>query len=108
MTVPHTDAVFGALGDGNRRQLLAAIAACPSTATELADGLPISRQAVAKHLTALAGAGLVEGQRAGREVRYHVTPRPLSDAVGWMAQVGAQWDDRLAALAKSFEDIGPV
>lgn len=103
MTAIQPDAVFSALGDGNRRQLLAAIAARPSTATELADGLPISRQAVAKHLAALADAGLVAGARAGREVRYTVTPQPLEDAVGWMAQVGAQWDDRLAAMAKAFE-----
>ena len=103
MTVGQSDAVFAALGDGNRRQLLAAIASRPSTATELADGLPISRQAVAKHLSALASAGLVHGERAGREVRYHVTPEPLSDAVGWMATVGAAWDDRLAGLARAFE-----
>jgi DNA-binding transcriptional ArsR family regulator len=103
MSVGQADAVFAALGDGQRRRLLAELAAHPSTATELAAGLPISRQAVAKHLTALAEAGLVEGERAGREVRYRVTPRPLSEAVGWMAQVGAQWDDRLAALARTFE-----
>jgi DNA-binding transcriptional ArsR family regulator len=103
MSIGQTDAVFAALGDGNRRRLLAELAANPSTATELAEGLPISRQAVAKHLAALADAGLVEGERAGREVRYRVTPRPLSDAVGWMAQVGGQWDDRLAALARTFD-----
>ena len=65
-------------------------------------GLPISRQAVVKHLGALTDAGLLERERAGREVRYRVTPAPLSDAVSWMAHVGAQWDDRLAALERSF------
>src|SRR5436305_10419942 len=91
--------VFGALSDPTRRQLLAAIANQPdATATELAAELPISRQAVLKHLNALADAGLLDRERSGREVRYRVTPAPLSDAVSWMAAVGGQWDDRLAAL----------
>src|SRR5207248_8118285 len=85
--------VFGALADPTRRRLLSAIAEHPATATELAGGLPISRQAVVKHLGALADAGLLERRRAGREVRYRVTPEPLSDAVSWMAHVGAQWDE---------------
>ena len=66
--------------------LLAAIAEHPeATATELAAELPISRQAVLKHLTALGDAGLLDRERSGREVRYRVTPAPLSDAVSWMA-----------------------
>jgi hypothetical protein len=50
----------------------------------------------------LADAGLVSRARAGREVRYSVTPAPLSGAVSWIATVGAQWDERMAALARSF------
>ena len=94
----RADAVFGALADPTRRQLLSAISEQPATATELAGGVPISRQAVVKHLAALAEAGLLERERAGREVRYRVTAAPLSDAVSWIAQVGSQWDDRLARL----------
>jgi DNA-binding transcriptional ArsR family regulator len=95
-------AVFGALSDPTRRELLAAIAQQPeATATELAADLPISRQAVLKHLTALADAGLLDRQRSGREVHYRVTPEPLSDAVSWMADVGGQWDDRLATLKRT-------
>jgi DNA-binding transcriptional ArsR family regulator len=95
----HAGAVFGALSDPTRRALLAAIAEQPeATATQLAASLPISRQAVVKHLTALADAGLLNRERTGREVHYHLTPAPLSDAVSWMAEVGSQWDDRLAAL----------
>ncbi len=98
-------AVFGALADPTRRQLLAAIADRPEvTATELASQLPISRQAVLKHLAALSDAGLLDRERSGREVRYRMTPEPLSDAVSWMADVGAQWDERLSALSRQ---LGP-
>lgn len=95
----RTDAVFGALSDPTRRALLETIASRPdATATELAAELPITRQAVLKHLSALAYAGLVDRERSGREVHYRVTPAPLSDAVSWMADVGGQWDERLARL----------
>jgi DNA-binding transcriptional ArsR family regulator len=99
----RASAVFGALSDPTRRLLLQTIAEQPTaTATELAADLPISRQAVIKHLTALADAGLLDRRRSGREVRYRVTPEPLSDAVSWMAAVGGQWDKRLAALERQF------
>jgi DNA-binding transcriptional ArsR family regulator len=101
MATDRAGPVFNALADPTRRQLLSAIATGPATATELASGLPISRQAVVKHLSALSDAGLLERERAGRDVRYHVTPAPLSDAVLWMADVGGQWDSRLAALARA-------
>ena len=106
----HAGAVFGALSDPTRRRLLAKLADRPAaTATELASELPISRQAVLKHLSALADAGLLDRQRSGREVRYRVTPAPLSDAVSWMADVGGQWDERLAALGRQLggEPGGP-
>ena len=97
-------AVFQALSDPMRRRLLTEIASHPATATELAATLPISRQAVAKHLSSLSHAGLLARERSGRDVRYRVTPEPLSDAVGWMAQVGGQWDERLARLARALGD----
>jgi DNA-binding transcriptional ArsR family regulator len=94
-------AIFEALADPTRRRLMSTLAQRGgATATELAAGLPISRQAVVKHLNALREAGLVEGRRKGREVRYGLTPAPLSDAVAWIAAVGSQWDGRLAALAR--------
>jgi DNA-binding transcriptional ArsR family regulator len=94
-------AVFGALADPTRRALLTTIAGHPATtATELAAQLPISRQAVLKHLNALTDAGLLDRTRSGREVRYKFTPAPLSDAVDWMTAVGAEWDDRLAVLRR--------
>ncbi|MHB8656831.1 MAG: ArsR/SmtB family transcription factor [Solirubrobacteraceae bacterium] len=94
-------AVFTALADPTRRGILAAVSERPTTATELAGDLPISRQAVVKHLTALSQAGLVERERSGREVRYRISPAPLSDAVSWMTMVGAQWDERLARLGRA-------
>jgi DNA-binding transcriptional ArsR family regulator len=102
--VDRTDAVFGALSDPTRRALLETIASRPdATATELAAELPITRQAVLKHLGALADAGLVDRERSGREVHYRVTPAPLSDAVSWMADVGGQWDERLARLRSAVD-----
>lgn len=102
-------AVFGALSDPTRRALLAAVAAHPAaTATELAAELPISRQAVVKHLSALTEAGLLDRTRAGREVHYQFTPGPLSDAVDWMTAVGAEWDDRLAVLRRQLGGGAPV
>jgi DNA-binding transcriptional ArsR family regulator len=101
MASDSAGAVFGALADPTRRQLFSSIAAHPATATELAIELPISRQAVVKHLSALSDAGLLERQRSGRDVHYRVTPAPLNDAVSWMADVGGEWDERLAALSRA-------
>lgn len=96
----RADAVFEALADATRREVVRHLAADgPSTATELAGHVPVSRQAVAKHLGALDAAGLVETFRQGREVRYRLTPEPMQDAMAWMSAVGAEWDDRLARLA---------
>ena len=104
MTGDSADAVFSALADPTRRALLQSIAEQPaSTATALAASLPITRQAVVKHLAALADAGLLDRARDGREVHYTVHAAPLNDAVSWMATVGGQWDARLGALKRQFE-----
>jgi DNA-binding transcriptional ArsR family regulator len=98
----RVDLVFDALCDPGRRSLVREIAARgDATATELAAGLPVTRQAVAKQLSALADAGLLRATRSGRETRYAVTPEPLGDAVAWIAEVGGRWDDRLARLGRS-------
>jgi DNA-binding transcriptional ArsR family regulator len=98
----HRPDVFAALGDPTRREVLEQVAARgDATATELAAAMPITRQAVAKHLNVLAGAGLVAPHRAGRETRYAPTPAPLGDAIAWMTDLGAQWDARLARLQRS-------
>jgi DNA-binding transcriptional ArsR family regulator len=98
------DDVFAALGDPGRRSLVEAVAGRGSaTATELAADLPVTRQAVAKQLALLTDAGLLRGTRTGRETRYEVTPGPLEGAVAWMVEVGAHWDERLAALGRSLQ-----
>ena len=98
----RVDRVFDALGDPGRRSLVEAVASRgDATATELAADLPVTRQAVAKQLAALADAGLLRATRAGRETRYAVTPAPLGDAVAWMVEVGARWDERLEKLGRS-------
>jgi DNA-binding transcriptional ArsR family regulator len=94
-------AVFAALADPTRREVVRTLSERPDlTASHLAGQLPMTRQAVTKHLAALDRAGLVRGRREGREMRYTLTPAPLADAMDWMAAVGAEWDDRLARLAE--------
>ena len=92
--------VFVALADPTRRAILAALAADgPSTATELATRLPISRQAIAKHLTLMTEAGLVTpepGER--RRVRYRLRSEPVLLAQQFLAALAHDWDGRLDAL----------
>ena len=81
--------VFGALADPSRRQVIGYLSERGTgTATELTGELPMTRQAVAKHLATLADAGLIESERRGRETRYRLTV------------AGAEWDDRLDALVR--------
>ena len=84
--------VFGALADPSRRQVISYLSERgTATATELTGELPMTRQAVAKHLTTLADAGLVESERRGRETRYRLT------------EAGTEWDDRLDSLRAHLE-----
>ena len=102
MTENRADAVFFALADPTRREIMRCLSEESGvTATEIAGRLPVSRQAVSKHLSALEAAGLATGERSGRERRYRLTPEPLADAVSWMAEVGSAWDDRLRALRRT-------
>ena len=84
------DAVFTALADPTRRRVIESLASRESaTATSLAADLPISRQAVAKHLGALRAAELVSVERLGREVHYRLDPRPLNEAASWIESLDA-------------------
>lgn len=102
--------VFVALADPSRRGILAALASGgPATATDLADRLPITRQAIAKHLAVLAEAGLVvaePGER--RRVRYRVRSAPMQVAQQFLALLARDWDGPLAALREGLADgAGP-
>ncbi|MHA6779583.1 ArsR/SmtB family transcription factor [Pseudonocardia saturnea] len=97
--------VLTALADPTRRALLDVLAdAGQASATVLAARLPVSRQAVVKHLQVLEAAGLVTGARAGREVRYVVRPEPLDAAARWLDQRSAAWDRRLLAVKRAAEE----
>ncbi|GAA2664523.1 metalloregulator ArsR/SmtB family transcription factor [Streptomyces vastus] len=99
------DSVLGALADPTRRQLLDQLAARgEATATTLAAQLPVSRQAVVKHLAVLDAAGLVSGSRVGREMRYMVRPAALDATARWMATLAADWDSRLATIKRVAEE----
>jgi DNA-binding transcriptional ArsR family regulator len=98
------DELWGAVADPTRRRLLDALLAHgEATATTLADELPVTRQAVAKHLAVLERAGLVDSRRLGREVRYAVRPERLDAATEWLARVAAEWDQRLGAIKRLAE-----
>ncbi|GAA1684629.1 metalloregulator ArsR/SmtB family transcription factor [Kribbella yunnanensis] len=92
--------VFVALADPSRRTILAELAACgPATATDLADRLPITRQAIAKHLALLSEAGLLiaePGER--RRVRYRLHSAPIQLAQQFLAALANNWDSNLNAL----------
>src|SRR5437016_8836149 len=104
-SMPHdieaiAEQVFGALADPTRRAILAALASGgPATATDLAAGLPISRQAIAKHLALLAAAGLVTAEPGERRrVRYRLRSAPMQVAQQFLAALARDWDSPLGAL----------
>jgi len=100
------DELWSAIADPTRRRVLDVLLdRGEATATTVAGELPVTRQAVAKHLVVLDRAGLVEGRRRGREVRYAVRPERLVVAARSMAEVAAQWDTRLAAIKRIAEDL---
>jgi DNA-binding transcriptional ArsR family regulator len=102
------DAVFAALADPTRRRVLRLVAERgPTSATLLERELPVTRQAIVKHLVVLSRAGLVSGHRSGQEVRYALVPEPLDEVSTWIAEVGARWDERLARLRQVVLDKGP-
>ena len=105
--VTAVDGVIAALADPTRRELLDLLAARgEATATTLAERLPVSRQAVVKHLAVLDAAGLVSGSRVGREVRYSVRPAALDATARWMAALAGDWDRRLATIKRVAEEPG--
>ena len=104
MSAP-AEGVLAALADPTRWRVLSLLAERgEGTATTLAGELPVSRVAVVKHLAVLDRAGLVEGRRRGREVRYSVRPERLDATARQLSAIAAQWDARLAAIKRLAED----
>ena len=104
--MPNADAgpVFSALADPLRRRLVERLAELgSSTPTRLAAELPVTRQAVSKHLDALLAAGLVHRTRHGRESRFELASGRFDDARAWLDAVGAAWDGRLRRLQRHLE-----
>jgi DNA-binding transcriptional ArsR family regulator len=96
--------VLAALADPTRWQVLSLLAQQgEGTATTVAAELPVSRPAVVKHIGVLDRAGLVEGRRTGREMRWSVRPQRLDETARWMASVAFEWDTRLAAIKRMAE-----
>jgi DNA-binding transcriptional ArsR family regulator len=99
------EAVFAALAEPTRRSILSSLAARgPATATDLAGLLPISRQAITKHLELLAASGLVlaePGER--RRIRYRVNAAPMTVAQSYLAALARDWDSKLARLRRSLD-----
>jgi predicted transcriptional regulator len=106
MSVAVDDDLWSAIGDPTRRRLLdLLLAGGEATATALSADLPVTRQAVAKHLVVLDRVGLVRSAPAGRENRYHVDEAQLARAVAQLNSVGAMWDARLRRIKSLAEAI---
>jgi DNA-binding transcriptional ArsR family regulator len=104
MTAGVQDELWAAIAEPARRQLLDLLLAHgEATATTLARDLPITRQAVVKHLAVLDRAGLVTSRRVGREVRYAVRPGRLDEARRRLAEVAAGWEASLATIKRLAE-----
>jgi DNA-binding transcriptional ArsR family regulator len=100
------DDLWSAIGDPTRRRMLDLLLLTGSgTATSLGQQLPVSRQAVAKHLGVLDRVGLVQGTSAGREKRYRVDDEQLARAVAQLSSVGSAWDARLQRIKRIAEAI---
>ncbi|WP_353813622.1 ArsR/SmtB family transcription factor [Agromyces sp. SYSU T00266] len=105
MTTGALVPVFAALGDETRWSILAALGEGDASASALAGRLPVTRQAIAKHLAVLQEVGLVEPIRVGREVRYRVLGARLGETARRLEAIGAEWDRRLAAIKEIAEGL---
>jgi DNA-binding transcriptional ArsR family regulator len=100
------DELWSALGDPTRRHLLDLLLTDgPNTSTSLSNRLPVTRQAVAKHLSVLGRAGLIHSVEVGRERRYRIDEGQFARAVAQLKAVGAAWDARLGRIKRIAEHI---
>lgn len=105
MTTGTLVPMFAALGDETRWSILAALGEGDASASALAGRLPVTRQAIAKHLAVLQEVGLVEPVRVGREVRFRVIGAELSATAAKLDAIGRDWDRRLAAIKEIAESL---
>lgn len=105
MTAATLIPVFAALGDETRWSILEALGEGDASASALAERLPVTRQAIAKHLSVLQAVGLVEPLRVGREVRFRVIGARLNDTATRLDAIGIEWDRRLAAIKRVAESL---
>jgi DNA-binding transcriptional ArsR family regulator len=97
--------VLAALGDDTRWSILVALGEGDASASALAQRLPVTRQAIAKHLAVLSEVGVVEPVRVGREVRYRVVGSTLSATANRLDAIGREWEHRLAAIKEIAEGL---
>jgi DNA-binding transcriptional ArsR family regulator len=105
VTTAVIDDVFTALADPTRRRLFQTLAGrTASSATTLASGMPVSRQAVVAHLAVLERSQLVTSRRAGREVLFSIQPERLIATASWMTTLASTWEERMQMLKRMAED----
>lgn len=103
--MPIMENVFSAVADPTRRTILERLRAHgPLSIKQLAEPLPMSRQAVTKHLDILIASGLVEVRRVGRERQHFLDPRPLHEVEDWLKPYSDAWDHRLERLKQHLEE----
>ena len=96
--------VFAALGDDTRWAILSRLGQGPASASALARELPVSRQAIVKHLELLREVGLVEAEQVGRELVHRPIGSRLNDVARQLERIGSAWDDRLASIKRLAEE----
>lgn len=97
--------LFSALADSTRWSILTRLGSEELSASALAAELPVSRQAIAKHLAALAEVGLIEAVPSGREIRYRALGARLSEIANQLDRIGAEWDARLVRIKNIAEAL---
>ena len=107
MTASPLPVVCAALGDATRWEILTRLGAGPMSASALARTLPVSRQAIVKHLEVLRGAGLVESERRGREVVHLAVGARLGALARELDRIGRSWETRLLRIKEVAERSGP-
>jgi DNA-binding transcriptional ArsR family regulator len=101
-------ALFDALGDPNRLSIVVRLCdGGPSSTTQITETIPVTRQAVTKHLLALEAVGIVGSHRNGRERIWMVRTEPLGEASDYLTQLSRRWDrviERLRAFVERDDD----